>query len=117
MKYNPKIVIAFFVQCGLPKPEIEYRFHPDRKWRFDFAWPEQRVYLEVQGGIWISGGHSRGAGMKRDWEKFNAATVLGWRPIFVEPKLLATQDLVGIIGTALTTGCSRKDSPPPATAG
>ena len=38
-KYSLPVVLAFFAECGLPKPFPEYQFAPDRKWRFDFAWP------------------------------------------------------------------------------
>ena len=63
----------------LPKPEREYRFHPERQWRLDFAWPDQRVGVEIQGGTYRKGGHSTGAGIRRDQEKLNAAQELGWR--------------------------------------
>lgn len=63
----------------LPRPRREYRFCPDRRWRFDFAWPEQKVALEVQGGQWVKGRHVRGKGFERDCEKFSAAAILGWR--------------------------------------
>lgn len=64
---------------GLPTPEREYRFHDVRRWRFDFAWPELRVAVEVDGGTWAAGRHNRGAGFEGDAEKLNAATALGWR--------------------------------------
>ena len=101
MKYNPAIVVAFFTESGLLVPEVEYRFHPDRKWRFDFAWPDSRVYLEVDGGIYIAGAHNRGARIKKDWEKRNAATVLGWRGLWCEPRDLCTAAMVMTIGSSL----------------
>lgn len=64
---------------GLPLPEREYRFDEVRMWRFDFAWPEHRVAVEVDGGTWSGGRHNRGAGFEADAEKINAATALGWR--------------------------------------
>jgi len=59
--------------------EREYRFHPVRKWRFDFADPQRKIAVEVEGGIFTNGRHSRGSGMRSDMEKYNAATMLGWR--------------------------------------
>jgi len=59
--------------------EREYRFHPTRKWRFDFADPQRKIAVEVEGGIFTNGRHSRGAGMRADMEKYNAAAMLGWR--------------------------------------
>lgn len=103
MKYNPNIVIAFFRECGVPKPELEHRFHPERKWRFDFAFPRalNPVAIEVQGGIWIGGGHNRGAQMKKDWEKYNAAASLGWRILYVEPRDLCTVSTATLIKECL----------------
>ena len=67
-----------------PEWETEHRFHPKRKWRFDFAWPEQRVALEVQGGIHMAkSGHNTAAGITRDCEKANEAVVLGWKVLSV----------------------------------
>jgi hypothetical protein len=97
MKYNPRIVAAFFEQHGLGKPEFEYRFHTTRKWRFDIAWPQSKIAIEVQGGIWSQGAHSRGAGQRRDMEKHNAATSLGWRVFYVEPKNLCLMDTISML--------------------
>ena len=104
MTYKPSIVLAFFKSEGLPKVELEYKFHPVRKWRFDFAFPQHgKVYLEVDGGIWIVGGHNRGAGILKDWEKRNAASALGWRGLWVQPKDLCTVATVEMIKACLKT--------------
>ncbi|MGO8683984.1 MAG: endonuclease domain-containing protein [Thermoleophilia bacterium] len=63
---------------GLPTPRREFRFHPVRKWRFDLAWPEHMLAVEVDGGTWSGGRHTTGAGYQRDVEKFNAAGLAGW---------------------------------------
>ena len=63
---------------GLPEPEREYRFAPPRRWRFDFAWPERRLAVEVEGGQWVRGRHQTPKGFERDCEKLNAAALLGW---------------------------------------
>lgn len=65
--------------CGLPEPEAEYRFKHNRRWRMDFAWPERLISVEVDGGTWNGGRHTRGAGFEKDCEKINAAQELGWR--------------------------------------
>ena len=66
---------------GIPAPETEYRFHPPRRWRFDFAWPAQKVAVEIEGILYQDGGsrHQRGAGFVADCEKYEAALLLGWR--------------------------------------
>jgi very-short-patch-repair endonuclease len=58
--------------------EREYRFHPDRRWRFDFAVPAIRLALEAEGGNWSAGRHVRGRGFASDCEKYAEAAILGW---------------------------------------
>jgi very-short-patch-repair endonuclease len=65
--------------CGLPEPIREFVFHPTRKWRFDFSYPEIKVAIEIEGAIWVQGRHTRGSGFTKDCEKYNAAVMLGWR--------------------------------------
>lgn len=90
----------------LPPPETQYRFAALsvklgsgvkkrlenaglRDWRFDFAWPEAKVAVEIDGGQWkpiyrrdgsvsYGGRHNTPEGFRRDCEKLNAATLLGW---------------------------------------
>ncbi len=72
----------FPVACeryDLPRPIVEYKFHPDRKWCFDFAWLDEMVALEIEGGVWTKGRHTRGKGFLKDIEKYNAATLAGWK--------------------------------------
>lgn len=64
---------------GVSEPEWEYRFHPTRRWRFDLAWPAERIAIEVDGGTWVGGRHTSGAGFAKDCEKLNCATLLGWQ--------------------------------------
>jgi very-short-patch-repair endonuclease len=59
--------------------EREYQFLPDRKFRFDFAWPGCLVAVEMEGGIWVGGSHTRGVRYRSDCEKYNLATLVGWR--------------------------------------
>lgn len=60
-------------------PEREFRFDLVRMWRFDFAWPKHGVAVELEGGIFASGRHTRGMGFVQDCEKYNAAVRQGWR--------------------------------------
>lgn len=50
----------------LPQPVTEHRFHPKRRWRFDLCWPVRKIALEVEGGIWVNGRHTRPAGYQAD---------------------------------------------------
>lgn len=101
MKYNPQIVAAYYHDVGLPPPCFEYRFHDTRKWRIDIAWPEQRLALEVQGGIFIKGRHSRGAALLKEWEKLNTLAEMGWRVLYCQPKDVCTMEMVETIKRAL----------------
>lgn len=67
----------------IPHGESEYRFSPPRQWRFDFAWPSEKLAVEIQGGTWSRGRHSRGKGQEADCEKLSRAAVLGWRVLLV----------------------------------
>lgn len=67
----------------LPEPMREFRFHPKRQWRFDFAWLEKRVAVEVEGGSMLMyhariSRHTHPTGYRGDCEKYNAAQKLGW---------------------------------------
>ena len=57
----------------------QHVFHPTRQWRFDFSWPDRRLAVEVDGGTWVGGAHSRGSGIEKDCEKLAAAVILGYR--------------------------------------
>lgn len=94
------------MQCrllGLPVPREEYRFHPVRRWRFDFAFVAEKVAVEINGGAFIRGGgrHTRGAGFRNDTEKLAEAAILGWKVIPVLPEDVGTGKAIGWIQRAL----------------
>lgn len=103
MFYNPKIVLAFWKDCGLPAAKTEFQFHPSRKWRFDFAFTESPLLaIEVQGGIWTQGRHGRGSGLVKEHEKLNAASVLGWRILYCTPQQVQTLAFARTVKAALS---------------
>ena len=65
------------LEAELPKPEREMRFHPIRRWRFDFYWPIFQVALECEGAVFAGGRHTRGSGFTGDCEKYNEAVCMG----------------------------------------
>lgn len=73
-----RLFLAHWRRNELPELTREYRFHPTRKWRFDFALPEQKMAIEVDGGTRQGGRHNRAEGYAKDAEKLNSATALGW---------------------------------------
>ncbi|MEV4848021.1 DUF559 domain-containing protein [Acinetobacter lwoffii] len=61
--------------------EQEFKFHPERKWKADFHLVGKKILVEVEGGIWSGGRHTRGKGYLGDMEKYNAATMMGYQVI------------------------------------
>ena len=81
----------------------ELVFHPKRKWRFDYAFPAQKIALEVEGGIFTGGRHTRAKGFLGDIEKYNQATLLGWRLFRVTPQNLLRTSTMQILRQAINT--------------
>lgn len=69
----------------------EYKFHEKRRWRFDFAWIERKIAVEVEGLTHYgkaTGRHQSLKGYTADCEKYNTAILEGWRVMrFTEPML------------------------------
>ena len=102
MNFGKRIPFALhWMPYGIPVPEAEYRFHPERKWRFDYAWPDKLVALEIEGGAWTQGRHFRGAGAKSDMEKYNEAAMMGWRVLRVTPDDATSARCAGMLVRAL----------------
>ena len=76
---------------GIKKPVAEHKFHPVRKWRLDYAWPKEKVALEIHGATYQGGRHVTGKGFAADREKMNEAQLHGW--IVIE----ATTDNISLI--------------------
>ena len=84
----------------LPVPVREFKFHPDRMWRFDFAWPTRLVALEVDGGIG-TGRHSRLTGFSGDCDKANEAQMLGWIVLRVSALHVKAASYIDLLRRAL----------------
>lgn len=76
-------------QFQLPQVERQLTFAKaamGRMWRFDFAWRDYMVAVEIQGvvvrriggKVYTMGGHADVKGMRNDHAKHNAAILLGW---------------------------------------
>lgn len=72
--------------------QSEYRFHDKRKWRFDYAFPQLQIAIEIDGGVWTNGRHTRGSGFVKDMIKFNTATELGWSILRYTPDQTKKKD-------------------------
>lgn len=95
----------------LPDPEREYKFHPTRKWLFDFCWPDKKVACEVDGGtrgfwnkktgVLMFGDHATGQGVDDDNEKRNTAQLMGWMVLRVTTKQVQSGEAVQWVKQAL----------------
>jgi very-short-patch-repair endonuclease len=83
---------------GLQGPPLtpEHKFHPKRKWRFDFASVETKTAIEIEGGVWTGGRHTRGSGYVSDCEKYNEATKEGWAVFRLTSGSITTPELLSI---------------------
>ena len=86
---------AFALHCRVEfhpvnQPEREYLFHPTRQWRFDFAFPEEKIAVEIEG--W--GRHQSFSGFEDDCEKYNSAAKLGWRVFRYTPAMVMRGDAI-----------------------
>lgn len=94
---------------GLPLPVLEHPFHPTRKWRFDWAWPDLMVALEQEGVVYptakgdhrLSGRHVSVKGFKEDVEKYAEAFRIGWRVLRVMPEHITSGQAVLWLESAL----------------
>lgn len=88
------LLAAQLDQAGIPY-RVEFVFAPPRRWRADFAihryfagmYSEKpELLVEIDGGAFIAGRHSRGTGVEKDAEKQSAAAILGYRVIRTTPR-------------------------------
>ena len=86
--------------AGGPALQSEFRFHATRKWRADYAHIESRTLIEVEGGAWVGGRHTRAAGFVADAEKYLEATLAGWRLVRLVDRQL-TLETVGRVAAAV----------------
>ena len=81
----------------------EVKFHPERRWKFDYAIVEAKIAIEVEGGAWINGRHNRPEGFIKDMEKYNAAAVLGWRILRFTPQQIMTFETIETLKQIIKT--------------
>ena len=81
--------------------EREVVFAPPRRWRFDFAHCIYKIAVEVEGGTWIQGRHQTGKGIAADMEKYNAATLKGWRVFRFTAEMVASGEALRVAEAAV----------------
>ena len=82
---------------GGPPLESEFQFADGRKWRFDFCHVASMTAIEIEGGIWSKGRHTRGSGYLADCEKYNAAATMGYVVFRLTGEMITTPQLKPII--------------------
>lgn len=111
-------LLTLDLQCRyaeLPVPIAEYRFAKDldivtlaalgqvkpRQWAIDWAFLDQRLAVEVEGGYAIGGRHTTAKGFLGDLEKYAVLTCLGWRLLRVTPRQIRSGEALTWIRRAL----------------
>ena len=119
MTSEQKQFTAWIKEHRLPEPVCEHQFNPDRKFRFDYAWPGDMIALEVEGGIYggsaangrrYKGAHSSISGMLRDIEKYNLAACNGWRVLRVPPDQLFSQTTFNMLADVVSREIHKQES-------
>ena len=92
--YLEEAFALWLKQEGIGGYEREHEFALDgrlgRRWRFDFAWIEQKVAVEIEGLTQQGGRHQRIGGFLDDAEKYEMALLLGWSVYRVPGPWVAT---------------------------
>ncbi len=99
--YLEMVMCAQLDQSDAPPYTTEHKFSATRKWRFDVAWPEHMLALEIEGGVNSRGRHTRPLGYQNDCEKYNNAILLGWRVLRVTSRQVMEGDALSWVRTAI----------------
>ena len=82
----------------------EYKFHPARRWRLDLYSAEHQLGVELHGGVYSGGRHTRGEGFSEDRRKMNAALELGIRVLEYTPKEIQDGSALAQIERVIAAG-------------
>jgi hypothetical protein len=109
-KANSNLIIfnSLLSSVGMPPAITEHKFHPTRLWRMDYAWPEYKLALEIEGGAFIGGRHTSGMGFVADMVKYNEAASLGWIVLRCQPKDLLKIEVLDWITKCITLRIDNK---------
>jgi hypothetical protein len=69
----------------------EYQFHPERKWRFDWAIPELFFAVEYEGIFSTHSRHTSLTGFTGDCEKYSVASIMGWMFVRITAPMMRSQ--------------------------
>lgn len=95
---------------NLPLPVRQYKFLPDRKFLWDFAWVEDLLAVEIQGGSFMAkSGHNTALGQARDCEKQRLAVAAGWRVLPYNS--VDMKDVIACVEFTAQVLCDAKEIP------
>lgn len=101
MSQLEQLLLLHLRALKLEIPIAEYRFHETRKWRFDFAYPDRQLAIEVEGGTYSNGRHIRAKGYEADCEKYNTAALRGWTVLRFTGDMIKRGEAVRMIESAI----------------
>lgn len=84
--------------AGIPLPWREYPVCEGRAWRFDFAWPDMMLAVEINGAVYARGRHARGKGLENDYRKLGEALALGWSVYQCSSGMVASGEAIETVG-------------------
>ena len=88
MKKSKNSFYRALIARYFPSVVPEYSFYPARKWKSDYAIVEHKILIEIEGGVWTQGRHTRGEGYSDDLIKYNMANKLGFMLLRYTPQQL-----------------------------
>ena len=80
---------------------LYFKYHPAKKKRYDYAVPEHKIALEVEGGVWTGGRHTSPKCFLGYIEKYNTATLMGWRVFRTTPDDLYKKKTLDLMKSAI----------------
>lgn len=104
VKADNEFEVAFALQLKANKVDFEreFKFHPTRKWSADFHLIGRKILVEIEGGLFSGGRHTRGKGYINDMEKYNSATMMGYQVIRFSTKQVTSgkviQEILKMVG-------------------
>lgn len=90
--FHTSVIKAICSEYDLPAPEFEVLAIPGRKFRADIYFAQAKVAVEVEGGVWTNGRHTRGSGFLRDAEKYNLYVQNGIRLLRYTPQQITKRE-------------------------
>lgn len=102
--------LAFQLRAVKIEFEREFRFHPTRRWRFDFAIEGKKLAIEVEGityygknkdGSMKLGRHQTAKGVEGDLEKYGEAMKMGWNIYRCSQKMVKSGEALKTIETLI----------------